>query len=348
MEGIINSLSSLSSPSSVFEHFPSQPLPTILLLPGIGDIIWALTKMESFIEKELQGRKPDVWIWDLDGRKRSIELLQSVPFVNAKGYFECHMRLLERDDYPSLEVFRQAYLFQGPSLWKNYLGFDYFICPNGEMRTLGKNLEEILPEFETNWRFPLLPDPAATNLGMSLSERGGPFVILFISSMGMFSNWVEHLGSGKIARMIAEKVHEEDIDVYLMGSEWDIEFNREVDAVIAMSYPKEISQRVHQICGQTNYTLFRGMIEWASEVIGWCGGHTILSAVLHSRLLSPTKTTIIWSDYFPEKRFWENATPKGSCVNLDVKDVESFLNQSRMKEMNEEREERKPAASADQ
>ena len=115
----------------------------ILVIPGIGDIHWVLLKMESFIKKNCKGEIPEVWVWNFDGRPRSGEYIERIPFVKFGGYLN---KPMDMDKYR----FEESYMRGDPaySIIPKFHGFDYYMCFNGMLR-VGLPWNDILQQYET-------------------------------------------------------------------------------------------------------------------------------------------------------------------------------------------------------
>jgi hypothetical protein len=153
----------------------------ILVLPGMGDIHWVALKLRAFCES--QGiEKPELWIWDIDGRKRSLEFVQRLPMATAGGYWE---QALTADIRPA---FFGSYMRPGADVVPGFMGFDWFLCFNGSLRW-GRNLErDILPGLAADWGYELAQTREEAMLGEAFRATGR-YVLLYFSGHGMFSHY---------------------------------------------------------------------------------------------------------------------------------------------------------------
>jgi hypothetical protein len=181
--------------------------PKLLLPPGIGDIHWVMLKMQSFIEKYLNGRKPEIWVCSPDGSMdRAAEYVQRVPFVTFGGYFNisANIRLF-------LDVAVNG------AILKNWSGFDYFFGMNKEIG-LGKPLSEIWPELASDHDYPIIvteQDKAEVE-ALKLPE---PFVLTSFYSRSFYVAWDKVL-SGKL--VIKKLVADGKVNVAMTGAPWDL------------------------------------------------------------------------------------------------------------------------------
>lgn len=257
----------------------------ILVLPGIGDIYWVMTKVRSFAEREGLG-VPEVWIWDFDGRRRSIEYVERIPFVTAGGYFT------HGHDVPA---FRESYLQRGRSIWPGLLGFDFYLSVNGVLRH-GGTVDDAMPGYDTDWFFPLRQTAAEIEAEQMYRSRFGPYVVLHFSGFGMFAQWIRHWTAPHCAEFIRRVERLTGRRLVLTGSSWDAAFANDVARLA----------KCDNLVGQTNLDQFFGLFGGADGCAGWCGGNTILATYLRK------PTLILWSRYFRDVRFYRNACPPES------------------------------------
>lgn len=243
----------------------------ILTICGIGDIHWVMLKMEGFIEKNCKGEKPEVHIWNFDNRPRSGDFVKRIPFVEFGGYFN---QPLEIDK----NRFNISYMTGGMEQIPDFHGFDYYLCVNGALR-VGRNMESILPQYETNWNYQI----DTTGCETSIKE---PYIIFYFSNHGMFKEWVEHMPPRKIKEFMSQI---KGYKLILTGSSWDSPFNELLE-----------QEGVINMCGDTSLDELLGLIKGASAFVGWCGGNTIISQHLN------TPTLMLWSNYFQHKNFQTN------------------------------------------
>lgn len=151
-----------------------------LLPQGIGDSIWALTKVQDiakklgdeFIEIVINTMRVDV------RESRSIPFLQRFDFISSLEQMK--INILVSDNPPTDENGYFKYIPSGQHLVS---GIDYVLMPNAPMER-GIRLEKWLPEFETNW-------DVMNHFRTTLDERRiaalflkttGPFCVFFMGS----------------------------------------------------------------------------------------------------------------------------------------------------------------------
>ena len=248
----------------------------ILTIPGIGDIHWVMLKLESWIEKNCPGEIPEVHVWNFDGRPRSEDFVRRIPFVKFGGYLNTKIEDL---DSSQKKVFRRSYMTgRNGSEEKGFLGFDSYLCVNGQLR-VGDQMKNILPKYETNWDYKI-------DLKGTEPKIKEPYIIFYFSDHGMFTQWVANLTPEKIKEFLSSI---KGYRLILTGSTWDGPFNKQLE-----------DAGIENWCGDTSLDELLSLIRGASAFVGWCGGNTIISQHLN------TPTLMLWSDYFPKRAFQTN------------------------------------------
>lgn len=254
----------------------------LLVLPGMGDVLWVATALQSFIAKHAPGERPEVWIWDFDGRRRSLEYVERIPFVRAAGYWT----------HPLVEPeFTESYMADGRSIFPDFHGFDFYLSANGVLRQ-GGTVNRAFRGYDIDWYFPITQTPAELEHLASAQQRGR-YIVAHLSEFGMFRHWVGAWGLGGCAELVRGVQERTGLPVLLTGCEWDRPF------------AEQVAKRTgaENLCGATDLDQFFGLFRAAAGCIGWCGGNTIKSVYLRR------PTVIIWSGYFKNPGFYRNACP---------------------------------------
>jgi ADP-heptose:LPS heptosyltransferase len=236
--------------------------PRILVPAGMGDIHFAALKLESFCKRHLLD-KPEVWVWDFDGRPRSLDFIKRLPMCDVGGYFDEPIgHGFDRDLFDSFYSKGQI------NSVRNFRGFDYLLCVNGSL-TEGKNFQtEILPHCRIDWDYKLRQTEDENNYGREIL-RDGKYVIFFFSDYGMFKNWVKVWNKEAIVKFLTETHYLlPEYRFILTGKNWDLPLNEEIQR--SLTFPAE------NFVGLTNLDELLGMIRNASGFAGWCGGNTII------------------------------------------------------------------------
>ena len=260
----------------------------ILVLPGMGDILWVATFLQSFIATHDLG-VPEVYVWDLDGRKRSLEYVERIPFVKSAGYFE------HPASHPAFGLSYHRRRHQ--SIHTDVLGHDYYLAVNAALRW-GRSIPEAVP-YDVDWYFPLVQTDAEAQWGETYRRRHKDYIVAHFSEFGMFEHWVRAWRAKGCAAFINRVQDRTGLPVLLTGSAWDRSLN------------EDLAKRTGAVnlCGETDIDQFFGLLRNAKGCAGWCGGNTIQSTVLK------VPTLIAWSDYFPDPRFFKNACPPDAWEN---------------------------------
>lgn len=259
----------------------------ILLLPGLGDVHWVLLKLQDWLRS--QGPEwmcPEVSIWNLDNRPRTLEYLRLIPWVKAGEYVKLP---LVGDNK---KMFETLYIHKGSGdVAFHFNGFDALIGTNGNMRN-GVSFSRILQGAQVDYNYgPVLPIADRPN-------HTRPYFVLCFSGHGMFSShWVNRMTSTLIKEMVSQmRGRFPGHEFVFTGCSWDDDFTK-----LCMG-PKDFS-----LVGKTSLLEFFRLLQHSSGYIGWCGGNSILSQHLG------VPTVEWWSQkYFPkhDRRGWE--TPHGN------------------------------------
>lgn len=271
---------------------------TLLLLPGMGDIYWACTKIESYMKKHGIAEPMDTWIWNFDGRPRSIEYARLFPFLNVIGYHDTPPP--DSHDH----VFKESYITGPRTFFHNYRGFDLYVAANGALRA-GMSLHETDPEYEVNWHPPMLELPVALEQEVKKFKNiVGPYIITHFSDMGMFKNWVRVLPAEEVATLLFNIAKHTGKSIVLTGCEWDAKFNHSIiEEIMKLQYASQSFSVVLNKTGQTSMHELLVLMQNSDGMIGWCGGNTIMCNYYG------IKNVIFWHDYFKDNGFYTNSVP---------------------------------------
>lgn len=259
----------------------------VLLLPGMGDIFWSLTRFQNFLVQK-QIKIPKTYIWNFDGRPRSHEFLQKFPFLKSAGYF---------NEGVDPKVLNETYLTDKKWFIENYKGFDYYLSVNGIL-VQGNPLERT---HETNWDIPMFEPLEAKKFAKEFKSYHGEYLLGFFSSLGMFSRWVKNMSHENIYELLSQISRETQKKIILTGCEWDREFTQQI-----MNHDQGIGY-LKSLVGQTSNDQILALMRESSGMIGWCGGNTVMSTVFKK------PTIMFWNEeQFPKKDFYINSCYPGS------------------------------------
>lgn len=267
---------------------------TILIPPGIGDSYWVMAKLESFLE--VNGfDMPDVFVSSTRvDRNRAHDYIKKHPFLNAMGYCK---NSIKRNP-----IWKEAYLQDGRSEFRDVLGCDFFLSANGPFR-FGKTLEEILPQYETNWYPDMFISRRERAYGEELRKKYGPYVMAFFTDGGTYKAWLRELPGTELYKALTYIHDNTGCRIILTGADWDL---NNVNSEIMQQDAGH--DRVVNLIGQTSLEEFFGLLRASDGCIGFCGGNTIMSTVFKK------PTVIIWNRFY-DKRFFVNSCPPDSLGN---------------------------------
>lgn len=266
---------------------PEEVRPSILLPPGIGDSYWSVVKLPGMIETMDLGMV-DLWVSDLDHKRRSLSWIQKLPWANGKGY-----RMGKTTD----REFHEAYMTDGRYLFEKVQGCDYFLAFNGVMR-FGADLDQVKPEWGAEWFPRMFHSPEEKKAEREYGERFGKFVVAYFVEHGMYRQWLEVMNPLTICKAL-KTIKDAGFEVVFMGAAWDRE-------CLHSQLAKEIGGV--DLAGETSLDQMLGLIRASKGVIGWPAGNTIMATVLKK------ETLLYWHSYF-DKRFWSFSCPPESRNN---------------------------------
>lgn len=265
----------------------------ILLLPGLGDIHWVLLKLKGFLGDDVI---PEIDIWDFDGRPRSIEYLDRIPWVKRGNYFT-------RELDPDKALFNRLYLYKGSSDYvRDFRGYDYLIGLNGNMRH-GVLFETLLDSAPVDFSYLMNMLPSDVAYGQAIKHEYGKYLVLCFSELGMFGRaWCNRMTPLYIKALLS--LLREHYKLIFTGCEWDRSYTEQ------LVEPSDIN-----LVGQTSLGDLLGLLKYSCGYVGWCGGNSIIA----QHLLVPTIDW--WSTvYFPkhDRIGWQH--PKATRLCLEVED----------------------------
>jgi hypothetical protein len=255
----------------------------LLLPPGMGDIHWIATKIES-LKKKLGIREVVGDVWDNDGRPRGMDFLRRVPFITPGEYFHRGIGAPEAPTHPQTQALFNAGLINALGPLPNH---DAAIVFNGSLEKGKSMTTEILPFFDVNWDY----EVTVREEELDYAKQYGRYVLCYFSNHGMFPHWTRHLSVSSIRSMIDAVTRKLKCSVILTGSSWDRPFNQTLGQ----------GRHILNLTGETDTGQLFGLIKGAHAFIGFCGGNTMMS--VHFK----TPTVILWSKrFFPHQGFRTN------------------------------------------
>lgn len=231
--------------------------------PGIGDLSWIMTKMESF-KKENNIKKIKI-VMNLvgggDGHYGySLEYLKLLPFVESAAAATT-----------ALEFEYALAGGSGTPLFEKRSGCDYLIEFNSRLENHTK-LKDILPQYETNYDYPIKEPAEAKEFAQALRvEIGEKFVLLFTAARGTNNAWVGKLwGPEKwmaLARIIYKKTGCKPV---LIGAKWDADYTDEIIKLDADNI-------IHDMVGKLSVAHLFALLREANILIAFTCGVGIMA-----------------------------------------------------------------------
>lgn len=265
----------------------------------MGDIHWVALKLESWLER--RGIKnPEVWIWDFDGRPRSIDFVDRIPFVKKGGYHNAPQTA-------GKNVFNRLYMSLNPTdSQADVLGFDALIGTNGNMRN-GVPFSSIMEGAAINYDYGPVLTMEDIEFGLHV-RKSGPYFVLCFSNFGMFEHsWCKVMTPEIVQGMLARlKTAFPNHRFIFTGLKWDEPYTRMI-----------ANDGDHSLLGKTSTGQLLGLMKMSDGFLGWCGGNSIVGQHLG------VPTVVWWSKkYFRrhDRTGWEH--PAGRHLVLEVEDFE--------------------------
>lgn len=227
--------------------------------PGIGDLHWIMAKLESFKKKEkikkIKVRMNLGWDDKASIHDCSIEYFDLIPFVDSA---ESVIK-----DLPFEYALAGG---SGKPLFKNHGGCDYMLEFNSLLEQ-GIKLKDILPEYETNFDYPINKPPESEQWATDIKKNvGGKFALLFTGSVAGNEVWVKDLWTAHHWMELARKIYDETgCRPVLIGARWDKSY---ADKIIALDREKII----YDLVGKTTVSHLFALIRAANAMVAYqCG-----------------------------------------------------------------------------
>lgn len=247
--------------------------------PGLGDIHWVLTKLESFKKKNsIDFLK--VVVYEDSHHNNSADFLRMIPFIDEVKSVDKELPFdFVKPDY------RRKHFKQ------NCGNVDYLIEFNTPLE-MGNRIERVLPEYAIDFNYSINLDSASDKYAKKLKERiGGKLVLMYSSSNAMNNAWTGGKWSQsdwvRVANLIKENT---GCQVVLIGKQWDKDNSEGIKQF-------DINNSLYDLVGETTINQALALINNACAFVGFPSGLTILSTKFN------TPVVMFWSI--------KNVTPNG-------------------------------------
>lgn len=252
--------------------------------PGVGDLHWIMTKMESF-KKKNGYKKIKALIPMPEGSlvyySYSIEYFDLLPFIDSsEQYLEAGVRPLEFE-----------YALEGGSgnpLIKDRGDCDYLIEFNSSLEK-GIQLKDILPEYEINYDYPILEPAGARTFADNLKSKiGDKLIIFFTGNLSAYEASVGDLWTPESWMQLMIKIYEKTAcKPVLVGAKWDATYEKELKKL-------DVNKIIHSMIGKTSLAQLFALLRIADLVIAWQCGVGIMATQFKTPTISlwPIKNKI--------------------------------------------------------
>ena len=227
--------------------------------PGIGDLHWIMAKLESFKEKN---------------NIEKVKIRMNLGCTESKSFHDCSLDYLSLlpfvDSTESvMEVIPFEYALAGGSgttLFKNHGGCDYMIEFNSQLEA-GVKLENILPEYDTNFDYPVAEPPEAKEFAAKIkADVGGKLVLIFTGGVPGNDIWARELWTPHDWVELARKTHTATgCRPVVIGARWDKSYSEKMEAL-------EKEKIMYDIVGKTSVADLFALFREASAMVSYqCG-----------------------------------------------------------------------------
>lgn len=279
----------------------------LLFMPGMGDIYWPLTKVESFIKENNLGT-PESYIWDLDQKKigskqRSEGFLDRFPFMEYKGVFDCRItptfdKFYEHKGGNGIKVGAQGQT-KNPRAEPNWFiqnehGFDYIFNVNGILE-IGDSIVDscnTLRQYETNWQPTMFESVEFQAAHEHYKQKYGKYIFCYFTGTGNYDSVFNANLTPELVARALQRIHEATGAVAILtGTTWDA---NNAAKIMKLATPGTVYSEVNSTTSEQLLALMKGSV----GIIGWPAGNTIVSASYYHK-----PSIVVWSDTVWHREF---------------------------------------------
>jgi hypothetical protein len=192
---------------------PKQKRTSFLLPPGVGDVYWPLTKLPAFLERE--GISAPVNVYVAAPRAKTFNShARAYPFLKMFPFIKCTEEVCFNHRDP---VWKEAYLEQKRSIFKDVLGCDYFLSWNGHQRS-GKKLEDVDPDLVPNWNLPRFISLKEDQYKEDAVKKYGRYVVFYWVFAGTNGQILKRFNHSELAEMMTRICKETNSTPVIVGA----------------------------------------------------------------------------------------------------------------------------------
>ena len=267
----------------------------ILIPPGIGDSYWVLTKLPALIERDNLGT-PELTI--VSDKSDYNAHLRSIPFLELFDFIKIGDPVYVPNDRSLQYVWDEAYFGPGRSIFRDIMGYDYFIAYNGRINSGDYIENDNLP---CDWH-PLM-NKNTDGLTKFFREKFRKYAVLFFPFYGTYACHIQDFPVNRIAEGLNAFFSKTRLTPVFVGADWDIGLNSLVKELISQ-IPNAVNYS-----GKTTLLEGFGLLKGAEIVAGYHAGFTNMAAVFG------IKTLLLWDSRFPESTSWACVPPECRRTN---------------------------------
>jgi len=271
---------------------PIQERTKILFPPGMGDSLWPLMKLQSFMKDNNIKPPVDAYIVcpkdrKYNGHKRSVPFLELFPFVKSTGIVHTF-----GDNPIHKKLWKTAYSKSGQTVFPDVLDCDYFISYNGH--TIGKRTLQGADKYKCNWFPPMFVSLEQMKYQKQAVKKYGKYLLLYFPFYGMYRSWATKFSCEKFAESINKIIDYTGYTPIFVGSRWDKD---DTDCAV---FRKSIKGVIDLTSKTTTDQVF-GLIKGSQGMLVFPSGLSIVATVFKQNVM------ILWDDHWKDgRRFAEN------------------------------------------
>jgi len=238
---------------------PYQMETVIGMPPGIGDLHWIMAKLESFKKKN---------------NIEKVKVRMNLGHDESKSFHDCSLDYLGLIPFvDSAESVMEVIPFEyslgggsGTTLFKNHGGCDYMIEFNSQLEQ-GVRLEDILPEYDTNFDYPVDEPPESKEFAAKIKANvGGNLVLIFTGGIPGNDIWARELWTPNDWVILARKINATTgCRPVVIGARWDKSYSEKMCEL-------ESEKIMYDIVGKTSVADLFALFREASVLVAYqCG-----------------------------------------------------------------------------